>query len=1444
VFRLAVLSLRHRAVVALMTLAIIGAGIFSLTDLKRELMPSFRLASIAIVATYQGASPEVVYGQVTTVVETAARGVSGVANIYSTVSSGLSITAVDFTYGSDLDEAEQKVETALSRVQTLLPTGTETQVLPGSLDDLPIVQVAVSAQSGTGLTPAEIATRTEQLLVPKLEDVPQVRGVELSGFADRVITIKLKPEALTQYGLTVDRVMSVLSDNGAVIPAGTIDQGRQTFSVQLGDPIETIEQIKALPLSVVTVAPPPAPATTATSRSASASPTSAPPPAAPSQTVVTVSMVADTSWTQPAATSQARVCQVPFPSGQACPAVVALAITKTPEGNTVEVSHAVADQVAAAAEELAGQQLEARVVYDQAPYVEQSISTLATEGLIGLAACVLVILLFLLSFRSTLVSAVSIPLSILAAFIALRVTDETLNVLTIGALAIAIGRVVDDSIVVIENIKRHLSYGLDKQSAIVTGVREVAGAVAASTVCTVAVFLPIVFVSGVVGELFRPFAWTVTIAMLASLFVALTIVPVLAYWFLPRPVIIDQADAERWRQEAESKEQRNRLQRAYLWLLRGPLAHPILVVLAALVILAGTVWFARGLPTNFMAMEGQDTATVTVTFPPNTSAAALSDEAAQVEAALNQLPDYVTTIQTTIGSGSLLSAVVAGTDSTTVTFSVTLTPERAAEAPDRIRQQLDGVIDQGQVTVAAASLIPVGGGTVDLIIRSDDPAQLEPAAQQVQDLAAGLDQTEAISNNLSDTTAVFEVHIDRVKALARGLTETQLARAVAVLATPTTIGQITSDSDTVTVQMTVGQEPATTTALLGLPVASNDSGPVTLGQLADLVTVQSPANITTYDGKRSATISVTPADDDLGQLTQLLEDGLAGLDLPAGVSVTVSGLAQLQDEAFGDLGLALLIAIALVYIVMVATFGSLIQPLLLLVAVPFAGTGALAALLLSDSPLGVEALIGLLMLVGIVVSNAIVLIDLINQYRLRPESDLVTAIKEGARQRLRPILMTAAATCLALTPMALGLTGHSVMLSKPLALVVIGGLLSSTVLTLLVVPALYLLEARAHDRRLVRQEARMEKRRRARAERLGIDLTDSQSEDLVAATPISPASPAAAADAAATVAGSSEPTRSPDSATAVTSVETPTEVSAEKVGSAAEADADTRSGGDKTTSPATPAGAQSAAARPPDRPLPGRPPVADWSSRPDRSAVADLLAAADRSSRSDRGTTSTAVELSDTAIRRRDRLFHPDEIESGPSTAELLLAELDAHQPVVPPVTGERLRPPLFEPQDLSGPVTGPAGRPRPVAGGGAPPGAVRATSLPAAPPRPMLPAGHGPTGLGRPIPLPLPTPMPMPMPGRWPTVPTASTPVAPAPATPASPTPPGAVPSRPLFSASRVAPPSWPPSRSTTSGSRPTTPGDSAAGTPSAAPDQSAPPSWLDAPGPATSWPTWSDDN
>ncbi|MGV3712058.1 efflux RND transporter permease subunit, partial [Pseudolysinimonas sp.] len=732
---LSVFSLRNRALIALLTIVIGVFGGVALTSLKQELFPSISLPNLTIVSTYRGAGPEVVENDVSTPIESAIQGIDGLESTSATSGAGVSTISASFAYGTDLARAEQKIQLAINRIEGQLPDAVDTQVVAFSLSDLPVVVLAVTSD----LDADELSARLRDETILDLANLPGVAEASLSGASGQRVTITPDTDELFARGLSNQTIRDALDANGVLLATGVIDEGDQELTVQAGSQLTSADELTALPLL------------------------------GGSDPATTIGDVASVEIVSNPVTAISRVNGDPS---------LTISITKTAAANTVEVSRVIQEALPGLADAL-GENTEFTSVFDQAPFIEQSIESLATEGVLGLVFAVVVILIFLLSIRSTLVTAISIPASVLVTFIGMWATGYSMNVLTLGALTIAIGRVVDDSIVVIENIKRHLSLGEEKKAAILTAVKEVAAAVTASTATTVAVFLPIALVSDVTGELFRPFALTVTIALVASLFVSLTIVPVLAYWFLrsPKPgtVVAEQDELEK----------PSRLQKAYLPALNWTLRHPIVTLGAAGVVLAGTAGLYTLVPTNFVGDSGQNTINVTQTLPAGSNLETIDAASQDVEETLLAI-DGVDVVQVSIGSdgGSISSFFGGGADATySITTDADVDQEQLRRDVTAALDELDGV---GEVSVGSG-----GGGfssdvTIDL--RAADADTLATATADLLADVQDLDITTQAESNLAVTQPYLAIVVDRATAAEYGLSEVAVGGIVANSMLPAAVG--------------------------------------------------------------------------------------------------------------------------------------------------------------------------------------------------------------------------------------------------------------------------------------------------------------------------------------------------------------------------------------------------------------------------------------------------------------------------------------------------------------------------------------------------------------------------------------------------------------------------------------------------------------------------------
>ena len=1066
--RLATLSLNNRSFIALVCIAVSIIGVFIMTTMRQELIPSVSLPQIQVMTTAPGSSSEQVQDRITGPVEQSLSGLENVEGTSSTSEAGVSIVTVELTYGTDVARSSNQVDAALSGIEDDLPEDADPQVMAGGTSDLPAVVLSVSSD----LDPSELSSRLESSVTPELERVSGVSSVAVIGAPEEIVRITPDEDALAENGLTEDDISTALDANGLSLPGGSVVDGDRTLDVVLGQSLDSIESLEQIMLM---------PAEDGGQEEPQQGPDGQPLPGTQEQQPaepVTLAEVATVERTTQDATSISRT------NGRES---LVLMVTATVDGNVVDVSEGVEGVLAESLSSVGGN-AEADVVFDQAPFIEESILALAEEGLLGLLFAVGVILLFLRRVRPTVVTAISIPTSLLIAFIGMYVTGYTLNMLTLAALTISIGRVVDDSIVVIENITRHLAYGKTRRRAILDAVGEVAGAITASTLATVVVFLPIAVVAGMAGELFRPFALTVGIAMLSSLLVALTIVPVLAYWFLKVPKgheDVDPDDAAQVtaiRDAAEAEEERSWLHRMYAPLLRTTLdSRPrrLVTIAVSVLVLVGTAFLYPLVNISFLGDTGQNIASLSQTLPAGSSLEQSSQKATESEDALLEL-DGVQTVQTTIGGGGM---GFGGGGENEVSFSITTDPDADQEALlDEMVATLEDLPDPG--TIEAADIAsPTGSNSVDILITGPTTEDRQAANDAI---LAELDPLpEGVSEVVSDLEAdqpTAVVTVDREKAAALGLTEEAVVGLVAQQMYPGAIGTITLEDDELDIVVETGESVDTFAQLQDLELM----GSIPLTDVASVDEDLSRPSIATQDGLETVTVSVTPEGEDVGAATAAANDAIEAADLPEGVEATVGGTAADIDETFGQLGIAMVAAILLVYVLLVWIFKSLIQPLILLVSIPFAAIGSLGLLVITGVPLGLPSMIGLLMLVGIVVTNAIVLIDLVNQYR-RKGMGLDEALHLGAAKRLRPILMTAAATIFALVPMALGLTGNGGFIAQPLAVVVIGGLVSSTLLTLVIVPVLYRLAEGPGERKRLKEEAHQarlrEERERAEAEK-------------------------------------------------------------------------------------------------------------------------------------------------------------------------------------------------------------------------------------------------------------------------------------------------------------------------------------------------------------------------
>ena len=1015
------MALANRSVVALAVVAIILLSIFAVPRIQQELIPEIEFPVITVFTRLPDASPEEVEQTLTLQLETAIQGTQGLDQLDSYSTEGTSVIIAQFGFGADLDQALVDMEEAVSRAQARLPQGSQPQVQAINVDQFPVMQLAVTT-GADGV--AELGPQVAGTVVPELESIDGVAAVTLTGLESRELRVALRPQALAEVPqVNPASLFSAIQTANVSVSAGSITQEGLVLPVTVSSEADSLAALRGLPLAQTDVGP------------------------------VTLGDVAELSVEASAAQTITRT------NGQDS---IGISIAKTRDGNVVDIAAEV-EALLPQLEERLGGDAQIVTVSNQAEFVEQSISSMWEEGIIGAFFAVVVIFLFLRHFRSTIVAGISIPLSVIGALLIIWGGGTSLNILTLGGLTIAIGRVIDDSIVVLENIYRHLQEGENVETAAYEGTKEVAAAITASTLTTVAVFLPLGLVGGISAEFFRPFAFTVTYALVASLFVALIVVPVVATWLLSKRSV-----------GSRDPHKPGGLQRVYLPALNWALKHRAITAFGALAVFVGAVALTPFLSTNLLDQSGENVLTVTQELLVGTGTTETLAAAEAVESELASV-EAVETYQMTVGSSDQLFGPGGGFggSSSQAQFVVVLDKEvELAEAEQEVRETLAALDGVGDISVQPGS----GGGDLSQLevrIFADDPAVLREANAAALAAVSSVQDAGNVSSNLNQTRPQLQVSVRPADAVAAGTDPNQIASTVRLLLGGMIVGQVQLEEGDLPVRLIadIPGVPEPTPELLSQVPLPGAGGQVSLGQVADVGVVDGPVQITHTGGRRTATVTAEAEGQNLGALSTEIETAMAAADLPEGARWELGGASEMLNEVFVSLGIAMLMAVLIVYIIMVGTFRQLLGPLVLLVSIPFAAIGAVPMLLVTRTSLGMPSLIGLLMLIGIVVTNAIVLLDLVTQFR-EQGMELLEAVREGARRRLRPILMTAVATILALTPMALGLS-EGAFVSRPLAVVVIGGLFSSTALTLIIVPVLYT-SAERMKQRVFGRSARVE----------------------------------------------------------------------------------------------------------------------------------------------------------------------------------------------------------------------------------------------------------------------------------------------------------------------------------------------------------------------------------
>ena len=1004
--------LKNKLAVWLLTIIITVSGIYSGTRMKMESIPDISIPYLIVMGVYPGATPEQVMNDLSIPFEKSIESLEDVKAVYSTSSSNVAQVQVEYDYGIDMDEKKRQLEAALDNLK--LPEGAqEPTIMAISMNMMPVVALSVSSSKEDIV---DLTSTVEDVLLPKIEKIDGVASATITGQHIEQVSFKYDEEKMAALGLTEESVKQMIQASDMSLSLGLYQFTVGEQAVSVDGKVQSVDELKDLLIPVTPSATNPSP-------------------------FVRLGDIAKIEV-------EGKVQSVSRTNGQDA---IAIQIVKGQDANTVTVVNAVKDLMKDEEKRLDG--LNVDISLDQGAPIEDSVFTMIEKAVFGGAIAVLIILLFLRDFKSTIISIVSIPVSVFMALLLLNWMDITLNIMTLGAITVAIGRVIDDSIVVVENIYRRIHLKQEKltgRALIREATIEMFKPILSSTLVTVAVFAPLIFVGGMVGELFMPFALTMTFALGASLLVAITIVPALSH-FLFRKKLYGE------KKESQHKEV-GKLATWYKGVLEKALNHKIITSLIAIFLLVGSLALTPLIGFSFMG--SQEEKVMYLTYTPSTGELAdeTADNVEKVEKELMKRKD-IDILQVSITDANNVdpSAMMMGGGAGGALMYLIFDPDMKdfPKAREEVEDYVFNIGQSGEWKSQNFSSMSMSSNEVSYTLYSDDLDKLRDAVNQVEGALKDVDGLEDIKSDNEDPYVENVLKVEQKNVLQYGLTTAQIVMALNANTSQEVLTKVKNDGKDIDVIVQRDAKAAATSLddVLATEIKTALGTTMTIGELVDVEEGTTLNSLSRSKGEYFATVSGTIIGDDISKATSAADKKIDKLDLPKGVTTGVAGVAADMQETFTKLGVAMLAAIAIVYFILVVTFGEGLAPFAILFSLPFAVIGAFVGLFVTGQTISVSVMMGLLMLIGIVVTNAIVLVDRI----IHMEHDglaMREAILEAGATRLRPILMTAIATIGAMVPMALG-SGGSGLISKDLAITVIGGLLSSTLLTLVVVPIVY-----------------------------------------------------------------------------------------------------------------------------------------------------------------------------------------------------------------------------------------------------------------------------------------------------------------------------------------------------------------------------------------------------
>lgn len=1029
-------SLGNKFAIFLMVLLVILGGVYASAKLKLELLPDVENPMISVQTTMPGATPQTTQDEISSKIDSQVRSMAYVKSVKTESIQNASIVTVEYNNDTDMDKAEEQLKKEIDKIK-FKDGVSDPELTRNSMDAFPIIAYSLTDKDNDLKS---VTKKLNQQLIPKLQTIDGVQNAQLNGQTNREVTLKFKQKELDSKGVTADDVENYLKTATRETPLGLFQFGDTDKSIVVDGQFTSVDAFKNLKI----------PATIAgqgqSSESGSADNQdseslmlSEPSSASSSKQGSSSSMpsfklkdVADIS------VGDERT-SISKTNGKDA---VNLQITKAQDANTVQVAKDVQKKVDEF--EKNNSEMKAIKTMDTAKPIEDSLYTMIEKAALGTIVAIVVILLFLRNIRTTAISIVSIPMSILIALVALKLSNVSLNILTLGALTVAIGRVIDDSIVVVENIYRRLSdrnEQLKGDSLIVSATTEVFKPILSSTLVTIIVFLPLAFVSGSVGEMFRPFALAITFSLLASLLVSITVVPALGSTLFRKGI-----------QTKPQKQAQGVISTGYKKLLNWSLNHKWIVIIISIVLLVGSIGLgAAKLGTSYISSGDNKFMALTYTPKPGETEKSVLEHGEQVQKYL-KTKNKVKTVQYSVG-GPTPSDPTGSTNSMALMVDYDKDTPNFEEEPDKVLKHVDSFKHPGQWKNQDLGT-GAGNDSIEVTVQGPSTDAIKGTVHKIESTMKDVKGINNVKSDLSETYQQYEVKVDQNKAADNGISASQLAMNLNENLPEKTVTTVKENGKKIDVKVKQNKQTDWSQSKLeNIKLKKPTGGTIKLSEIAKLEKSSTPSKLTQEDGDYSTTVSGKITNSDVGGTSQKVMSKVNKMDKPHGVKVNVGGATDDINSAMSQLAIAMLAAIIIVYLILVITFKGGLAPFTILFSLPFTVIGVVLSLVITGETISVPSLIGMLMLIGIVVTNAIVLIDrVINNEK--SGMDMKSALIEAGGTRIRPILMTAIATIGALVPLLFG-EDSSILISKGMAATVIGGLISSTILTLIVVPVIY-----------------------------------------------------------------------------------------------------------------------------------------------------------------------------------------------------------------------------------------------------------------------------------------------------------------------------------------------------------------------------------------------------